>query len=75
MEAVIIIRVYGQPLNAMPGAPGRHEQTPRAAHYPLHLIAAVHHRCMKAEILGRVQSPVQHQRGQKNKRNWDESCK
>src|SRR6267378_6934215 len=73
-EPVVIIRVNGEALNAMPGAPGRHVKTPRTAHNSLHLITAVHNRGMEHDILGRVQSPVQYQRGQKNEGNRNQPC-
>src|SRR5260370_9277978 len=41
-EAVVIIRVDGEALNPMPGAPARHEKTPRAADHTVHLVAAIH---------------------------------
>src|SRR5258705_5832739 len=73
-EAIVIIRVNGQALNAMPGAPGRHEKTPHAAHHTFHLIAAIDNRGVELDILGRVQSPVQYQCGQKNEGNRNQPC-
>src|SRR5258707_15823218 len=53
-EAVVIIRVNGEALNAMPGAPGGHEKTPRAAHHTFHLVAAIHNRGVELDILWRI---------------------
>src|SRR6266478_10031504 len=73
-EAVVIIRVNGEALNAMPGAPGGHVKTPRTAHNSLHLIAAVHNRGVELDILGGIQPPVQYQCGQKNEGNRNQPC-
>src|SRR6266404_393978 len=73
-EAVVIIRVNGETLNAMPGAPGRHEKTPRAAHHTFHLIAAIHNRGVELDTLGGIQPPVQYQCGQKNEGNRNQPC-